>query len=216
MPLILALALCLQDTAEQTFAKAEKKLGEGKSLSVTFKGTLKAPDEEGEFKGKLRLKSGDRFTFTVTMTQKGKDDTIELKSDGKTVMIFTDGEWNEKITRKGTGALLTSAVTRTGFMFFFIALSANTGNGPFPEPDVFMKASGFKSASESDAHTLTCGVAVKNMGDLKSELVVAKDTLLPKKYKGVLSFQGKDVNITEHYEEVSLDEIADSEFELKK
>lgn len=218
--LLLALVACLQDTAEQTLSKTEKALQEGKSLTVKLKGTFASSSESGEISGSLRLKSGNRFIFTMTLSTGGQKQEMELRSDGKKLLVRNGDAQSESTVRGGSGALMVAALTRSGYMAFFIALNSNLGDEALPAPDVFLKVSGPKDVTDakdpSQDRTLKFTVAVQKLGDLKTELVLANKTLLPKKLTGVLRYGGEDVKIVETYEEVSTEEIADSEFELKK
>ncbi|MBI2899715.1 MAG: hypothetical protein HYY17_05990 [Planctomycetes bacterium] len=219
-----AVVVCLlfrQDTAQDLFKKVEKKLSSAKSLSLKFKGEMSAEGEKAEISGSLRLKSGDRYVFSLNMVRGDDKRSIEARSDGKTVVSTTDGKTSEEPVKEGVTKFLTAAISRTGFMIAFMTLSPGGKKAPIPNPDEALKVSGFEKGASGkiggkDVFELKFQVALKGMQEIRVALTVEDGTLVPRRIETRLKQDTTEILMVETYEDFSTDEIPDAEFEPKK
>lgn len=207
MLILLATLLCQDKAAEELHAKFEKQFVEAKSVSLKFKVQLDGKDMKLTMEGRARFKGGDRYWIEVELDEGGKKTRIEVKSDGKKSITLENGERSEDATEKGMTAVLTNAVTRCGFGVLWAFSSSGRA-------DTAIKISGLKSGAQGkNLQELLYDCAIGDEATLKTTLELNDGSpLLPR--KRTLKFE--DVTVTESYEDVSLDEIKDSEFEHKK
>jgi len=209
------------EDAETVFRKLEKRLEEAKSVSAKFRLTIEAEAGTVSVQGGIRWKPGDRFDIR-TDAEGSKDGetrsrTIRLTSDGKTLR---SGEEKGRAP-KGYGRLLAASMVRSGFFpvasgqlqFFPTKLSDDPTT-----PDEAIRVGGFAFGASEKVGGKECTVLEFDMEierfvepAARVRLLLDPKTLLPVR----LSYGSKGSKILVTFEEVSLDEIPDREFEVK-
>lgn len=211
--LVALLALVLQEDAEATFRKFEKKYFEAKSVAVRFKFEITEEDEmvtSGD--GHSRWKPGDKFVTQGTSTEHGKQ-RIEVawKSDGRKVRGRANGvPQAESATVEGSSSVMACTLTRTGHGLTGLIMGA--GAGKVRTPDELAKLKDFSLAEDGKNRVLSYTIATKDLGDIPVKLWLTPE-LVPRKRVVTLTLNGKKGRMTETYEDVSTEEIPDSEFE---
>lgn len=223
--MIFLLALALQENAEEIFQRLAKKYDDAPCLSVKIKGTIagKEGDQENktELAATLRLKTGDRSVMEMTgsggMSIKGKSDgKREISEDGS-------GKKDETPTKEGAYKFVVGGLTRAGFTLIALwthRVGDRRDDRKMPDLGTVFKLSGFalgtpEKIGEIEAKVVEYTLSVEEIGDFKTKLWLDAEKLVPLKRVCTRSDGGREVTITETYEEISTADIPDTEFEHK-
>lgn len=227
MNLALTLALLtVQENAEELFQRLAKKYDDGPCLSVKIKGTISGKEgdqsNQTEIVATARLKTGDKSVIEMTVTG---GISIKGKSDGKReISEDVSGKKDETPTKEGYYTFVVGGLTRAGFTLFAIWTSRvgdRRAEKKMPDLGTVFKPSGFalgtpEKIGEVDAKVVEYTLAVEEIGDFKVKLWLDGEKLVPLKRVCTKSDGGREVTITETYEEISTADIPDAEFEHQK
>lgn len=204
--------------AEELFRKFEKKLDEAKSLALGFRlDPVDKPTMEAEgvpaVEGSIRWKAGDRYVLDLAIREKGPEEKLFAKSDGKLLRVRAGGRTEEAKPVKGMSRFLTAVLARGGAS---VLRSMEWGAKGAPDPAESLKVSDFAMSEGSMIETKVLSYKLLIGGKTRAKISLWLDAkrLAPIMRKVRIEGEGgKDLPFTEHYGSFSTDEIPDAEFE---
>jgi len=213
------LALCQDDKGKELFQKLEKKMADAKTLSVTFKGTVGGANK-ADYTGRVRMKTGKKYTFNIKIVEEAGDTELTLISDGTRRLTIQNGRRSEDEPKDGTDDLFRRATARCGFVVLFLCM-ANVAQEVLPAADEILKSSEFalggeEKLGEKTARVLTYTIAVKGMGDAKVKLWLDEKDLILLKREVKVTTPDSETVFNETYSDQSTDDIEDKIFEVGK
>lgn len=211
------LILLAQDTAEETYRALETKFVGAPGVSYEIKAETSVKKDGKEVRstvtGYLKVKPGNQCLYEMTIDQgpQGKMTQVS-RTDGKTTVITQNGKRGRPgPAQKGATELLRECTLRAGMMPLFVgARISGTGAktaDEIPKPDDAVVLSSF-SSPEPDVLEYT----VKLFGSFEGNVKLWLKDGLPVKRVFTSKSEKAEVQITETYEKVTLEEIPDAVF----
>jgi outer membrane lipoprotein-sorting protein len=192
---------------EKLYRDLEKRVGKAEAVSVKFASKLmKDGKEAGHFKGWVGLGKGDKARIEVEGRAEGKDISLGLMSDGKTMKVVTTprGKETEEPLPKNFGAMARTGVSRLGPTAALLLVHRRVQGKEEPDLDKVLRLSDFKLGADAkvegrDARVIEYKVIVAGDEKVSAKLWLDARTQLPLKREVSGGKGGETVRIVETY-----------------
>ncbi len=210
--------------AEKLFRAMEDRLARAKTLSLKFEIDGELGDMgKVKFDGSLVLGGGNKVRLEGTRQFFGKNDKVELVSDGTRLRATVNGEREAKLlaTPKQFHGALAKALGSVGVFAGLLELAPGADRKLELSPEELFPASDFKLAPKEKVRGREAQVLTHRVKDRCKENVLVTvwiDTKTNLPLRRVVSDENRtNVRVTEYYTDFKTDEKLDAkQFELPK